>query len=611
MSDLVRFNPYEVNLRAGQLSKNGIRICLRDQPFQVLVALLEHPGQVVTRDDLRRQLWPKDVFVDFDNNLNTAIARLREALCDSADHPRFIETLPKRGYRFLAPISQARPEAKVAATKRPRLLVLPFINLSGDSTLEYFSDAMTDEMITELARRSPEQLAIIARTTAMCYKGRHKQVARIGREVQVDYIVEGGVHRTEDQVDINIQLIRVSDQTHIFAEKYKAYLQDVSALLNNISEAIAAHLHIPCQSDRERAVIEKHAPVTAQHSLGFEVFRRIDPDVHDSTLKGRATLEYATREEQVHQAIELFQKAIDGDPTYAPAWAGLGEALWYLAATGLEYVAPADVRDKAIAAAERALALDATLPDAHKARAVIAIDAEWDITRAQSLFERVLELRPGHAAAHNLYGQLLAAPLLRFEEARWHLDRARELDPLSPWNDANLLGWWIHQGRLEKILPEGLRARQRNPTLWLIPCLIGFAHLLRGHARQAIPEFHATLKLVEPARPSATLAALGLAYGLAGCTNEAREILAELDQKSQNRYVSPFYLAVVYSGLNRMDESFRLLGQALEQRTPHLAFCTRYNGTLVALRRDPRWAPFSERLRQLVKLPAGSRDPYS
>ena len=429
--------------------------------------------------------------------------------------------------------------------------------------------------------------------------------------MHVDYIVEGGVHRTRDQVEINVQLIRVSDQTHIFAQKYQAHPQDIPALQNNIAEAIAAHLNIHGLVGRIPVVLPQSSLFLKERRLEVTGSRRVDPDVHDLSVKGKATLEYATREAQVRQAIELFQTAIDLDPTYAPAWAGLGEALWYLAATGLEYVAPADVRDKAIAAAERALALDASLPDAYKARAAITIDAEWDITTGQRLFERVLELRPAHAAAHNLYGHLLAGLLLRFDEGRLHFDQARDLDPLSPWNDINLLGWWMLQGRPEKALEEGKRACPRNPTVWTIRCLTGGSQLLLGRAELAVPEFEAALKLLYPARPSALLAPLGLAQGMAGCRAEALKILAEMQRTSQERYVSPFYFAVVNSGLGRMDEAFRFLDRALEQRTPYLICCTRNDGNSIALRRDPRWKPFIEQLRRLVKLPPGSPDPYS
>jgi tetratricopeptide (TPR) repeat protein len=277
----------------------------------------------------------------------------------------------------------------------------------------------------------------------------------------------------------------------------------------------------------------------------------------------------------------------------------------------LESVAPADVRNKAIAAAERALELDPNLAEAHKARAVIAFDGEWDLEKAERHFKKALELRPSFAAAHNSYFQLLDGPLQRFDEARWHLDRGRELDPLSPWNDINLLGWWMNQRQLDKVLQEGERARQRDPTNWVIHWLMGFDQILLGQPNQAAPEFEAALKLVNPDRPAAILAPLGLAYGLARRQVDALKILAEMEQASQKRYISPFYLAVVYSGLDRMDGAFRLLGQALEQRTPWLVYCTSYDPASIALRRDPRWKSFIGQLRPLVRLPPGTPDPYS
>lgn len=603
MPNIVRFDSYEVDLSARQLYKHGIRISLRDKSFQVLASLLEHAGEVVTREDLCHKLWREEVFVDFDNNLNTAIARLREALCDSADHPQFVETLPKRGYRFLASISQApRPRQD-----KIRMVVLPFINLSGDPGQEYFNDAITDEIISALAALAPERLAVIARTTAMRYKGADKDVSRIGRDLDVDYLVEGGVRRTRNQVLINVQLIQVSDQTHVFAKRYDARASDIFNILSKAAEEIAAHFDI---SAMPRVGAEVYGPAQASLQKKSITARSVDPEVYDTTLRGKATLEYATRELQVRLAIELFQQGIDRDPTYAPAWAGLGEALWYLAAGGLEFVAPTDVRDKSIAAAEKALELDATLPDAHKARAAIAMDAEWDLTKAQSHFEKVLELQPGHAAAHNLYGQLFAV-LGRFADAQCHFNRARELDPLSPWNDINLLGWWMLQGRPERALEEGERARRCNPTVWTICCLLGNAHVLLGQPEQAVPDFEAALKLVRPERPSALLAPLGLACGLAGCRDRALAIRAEMEQTSQKRYVSPFYLAVVHSGLERMDEAFQFLERALEQRTPYLICCTRNDGNSLVLRRDPRWGHFANRLRQFVKLPADTPDPYS
>jgi TolB-like protein/DNA-binding winged helix-turn-helix (wHTH) protein/tetratricopeptide (TPR) repeat protein len=654
---VIRFATFEVDPHAGELRRDGSRVKLQEQPFQVLLALLERPGDVVTRQELRTKLWPADTFVDFDHSLNAAVKRLRDALGDTAENPRFIETLARRGYRFLVPLqgqavtpvlststpvpaaadgppSAVRLAAKAArrwslksaglglgilasvivlliafniGTWRQRLLggagarrieslaVLPVKNFSDDPSQEFFVDGMTDDLIAGLAQI--KAVKVISRTSVMHYKGTSETLPQIAKELGVDGIVEASVTRSGNRVRITAQLIDARQDRHLWASNYERDMTDVLELQSELVQAIAGEIMVQ---------------LTPQESQQLKTTRGVDPEVYDATLKGKATLEYATREEQFHQAIELFQKAIDRDPTYAPAWAGLGEATWSLAGTGFEYVNPAEVRNKAIAAAEKALALDGTLPEAHKARAVIALDGEWDVAKAQQHFERALELRPGFAAAHNAFGQMLGGqPLPRFDEARSHLDRARELDPLSPWNEINLTAWWMCQGRPEKALEEGERARRRYATLWVIPWGMGFAQLLLRQPGQAVPEFEETLKLLRPERPVPVLASLGLAYGLTGRRADALKILAEMEQASQKRYISPYHLAVVYSGLGRMDDAFRLLDRALEHRTPWLVYCTPSEPESVVLRRDPRWKSFIDRLRQQVRLPPGTPDPYS
>jgi TolB-like protein len=254
----VYFDCFEADLASGQLYKRGVRIPLRAKSFQVLTSLLNRAGEVVTREELRRRLWSQEVFVDFDNNLNTAIARLREALGDSAERPRFIETLPKRGYRFLGTVTEAASSLETHPPKRARLLVLPFVNLSGDPSQEYFSDAMTDEIITALANLASDHLAVIARTTAMHYKGSRKEVARIARELGVQYVVEGGVRRADDQVGINVQLIQTSDQTHLFAQRYNAEMHDIFNLHSRIAEALARHVPTIAEAIRVGAGGKEH-----------------------------------------------------------------------------------------------------------------------------------------------------------------------------------------------------------------------------------------------------------------------------------------------------------------------------------------------------------------
>ena len=475
------------------------------------------------------------------------------------------------------------------------LAVLPVKNDSGDPGQEFFADGMTDGLIAGLAQI--KAIKVISRTSVMQYKEAKKSLREIAKELGVDGVVEASVIRSGGRVRVTAQLIDARRDQNLWASNYERNTTDVLVVQSEVVQAIAGEIK---------------AAVTPQESGRLKAARQVDPEVYDTTLKAGAILEYAMREEQFRQAIELFQKAIDRDPTYAPAWAGLGEALWSLASGGLEYVAPAEVRDRAIAAADRALKLDPNLADAHKARAVIAVDGEWDLVKAQQEFEKALELRPGYAAAENLYGQILTFTLLRFDEARRHFDRARELDPLSPWNDHNAVGWWLYQGRFEKALEEAERVVQRNPTLWIVRQQMGGARLELGQPGQAAAEFEAALKLVRPEPPPpVAFGALGLAYGLAGRRADALKVLAEMEQASKNRYISPYCLALVYSGLGRMDEAFRLLDQALEQRTPYLVISPRYDPGSVGFRRDPRWKPFMERVRREIRLPPGTPNPYS
>ncbi len=372
----ISFGIFEVDLQNGELRKAGLKLKLTGQPFQVLAILLEHPGEVVTRTELQKRLWP-DTFVDIDHNLNTAINKIREVLGDSAENPQFVETLPRRGYRFIgAPRTTATPVQKrdrrtlnlilVAGTLmgilasvivfliafntgrlRDRvfgraappsirsLAVLPVKNFSGDPGQDFLADGMTDELIAGLAQI--KAVKVISRTSVMHYKSTTETLPQIASELGVDGIVEASVTRSGDRVRITARLIEARQDRHLWASNYEREMTDVLALQSEVVQAIANEIRVQ---------------VTPQESEQLKIARRIDPDVYDATLKGKATLEQATSEEDFHQAIGLFQKAIDRDPTYAPAWAGLGDATWGLAATGFEFVNPAEVRDKAIAAAE-------------------------------------------------------------------------------------------------------------------------------------------------------------------------------------------------------------------------------------------------------------------
>jgi TolB-like protein/DNA-binding winged helix-turn-helix (wHTH) protein len=644
-SRVVRFGVFDVDLEEAELRKSGIRIKLREQSFQILAMLLERPGHIVSREEIQQRLWPGNTFVDFDHSLNSSIHRLREALGDDPDSPRFVETVHRRGYRFIAPVettlaadNPATEETKVPPIARPgrkgsayviaaliaalaglmaavaldvggirqrlfhssrapqidSIAVLPVRNFSGDPRQDFFADGMTDGLIAGLAQL--KSVKVVSTTSAMHYKNTTETMPRIAQELGVKGIVEVSVVRSGNHVRATAQLIDAQHDRHLWAATFDRDMADVLALQSDLVRSIADEIR---------------ARITPAESERLHETRRVDPEVYDDTLRARAILEYAMTEDQFRQATDLFQKAADRDPNYAPAWAGLGEALWSQAAYGFEFVAPSEVHDRAVAAAEKALQLDERLPEAHNARAIIAYDGDWDLDRAKHEFERAIELRPGYAASHNLYGQLLIVPLLRVDEAHRQFDIARELDPLSPWNDANLTLCLFYEGQYQKTLQEGERLLRHDPADTMTHTTMGGAWLSLGQPDRAIAELETVVKLSPAFRPT-ILGPLGLAYGRAGRRADAQEILEKLEQASKKRYISPYYIAMVYAGLGRMDEGFRELNRALGVRSTYLIpACSPIDPGLAEFRRDPRWKSFIERFKQKVRIPPGIPNPYS
>jgi TolB-like protein/Tfp pilus assembly protein PilF len=472
------------------------------------------------------------------------------------------------------------------------LAVLPVENYSGDPGQEFFADGMTDALIAGLAQI--KAIKVISRTSVMQYKDAKRPLPQIARELGVDGIVEASVMRAGGRVQITAQLLQAREDRHLWAGTYAREMTDVVTLQAELVQAIAHEIQ---------------SQLTPQESERLKTARAVDPEVYDATLRGKALLEQGMREEQFQRAVALFQQAVDRDPNYAPAWAGLADSLWSMATAGMEFVAPGDVRARAVAAAEKALELDETLPEAHKARAGVAWDGEWDVAKAKQEFERALELRPGYAAAEYLYAGIFFLQE-RFDEALRHMNHASELDPLSPWNDFDHVAWWIYQGRGEEAVQEAEAARRRNPTVPHLAAWAAYAHIILGQPDQAAADMEAALKLFSPNRPSSDLGLLGCTYGLAGRRADAQTILSEMERSSRERYISPLGLAWVNAGLGRMDEAFRLLDQALEERTPYLSVCTRTDPSANVFRHDPRWKPFISRVRALVRLPPDTPDLY-
>ncbi len=584
---VVRFGDYEVDLAAGQLRKHGLRISLREKSFQVLATLLEQPGEVVTREELRRRLWPDDVFVDFDNNLNTAVARLREALGDSAEHPRFIETLPKHGYRFLANVFEAPRAAEPRLAPRVRLMVLPFINLSGDRTQEYFSDAMTDEIITALASLAPEQLAVIARTTAMHYKGSHKDVARIGHEVGVDYVVEGGVHRAEDRIGINAQLIRTKDQTHVWAQRYDAEMRDIFSLHRRIAEAMTRHVPAIAEAIRDGAVRRGHVRRKPTEDL----------TAYNEYIKGRHEMWKMTAE-GLAEARRHFEAALARDPQFARACTALAELYWYLGIVGYAPSKETDPLGRSYVL--RALAADSTLAEAHallsyypgKRECPGEIDYyNWE--EIQELVGRARELDPTSRLVRLRHAMVLAI-LGRVAEAAAELEQALESDPLA----FDLRCWLVvmlYLGRsLDRALEEALRVLDLEPEHFLSYYNLGHVYRELQRFDESAAAFRKASKL--SGELPVVVGFLGLSLGLGGHTAEARMVLDRLRALTTERYVPPTSLAWTHLGLGEIDEAFLWMHRAIDAPDRMMEPIKTWS-FLDPLRGDPRFAALLRKMR--------------
>ena len=550
MSSIVRFGSYEVDLRAGQLRKHGVRINLRDQSFQVLAALLEHAGEVVAREELQQRLWHGDVFVDFENNLNTAVARLREALCDSSDHPHFIETLPRRGYRFVARVAEACETPRPAPAARARLVVLPFVNLSGDPAQEYFSDAMTDEIISALASLAPEQLAVIARTTAMHYKGSHKDVAHIGRELEVDYVVEGGVRRIADQVAVNVQLIQSGDQAHLFARRYEADLRDIFCMQNSITQEVAAHI-----------------PSLAGEARGKAVQRKPTEDVtaYNEYIKGRYEM-WKWTPEGVSKAKQHFEAALAHDHTFALACDSLANLHWYLGFWG--FAPPDQMEPIRRFYAQRAVELDPTLAET---RTLIAFHPEkchytdayvYNWSEAEVQMAHVRDLHPNSPFLRVGYATVLLV-LGQTEKAAAELECALELDPLSLEVRFWLVEMLFFGHQYDRALKQAQQLLELEPDHQL-------AHMVLGHAYLGMQRFEESVAALRRAVETSgefplMLGWLGLALGLGGQTAQARMVLERLRAIGRQRFVLPTSFAWVHFGLGEIDEAFAWMERAVNR----------------------------------------------
>lgn len=580
MTSPIRFGAFEVDTRSGELRRQGSRLKLQEQPFQVLVLLLERPGEVVTREELTKRLWHDNTFVDFDRGLNKAINRLREVLRDSVEKPRFIETLPQRGYRFIAHVESAGADSTVATPARgPRLTqptpridslaVLPLDNHSGDPSQEYFSDGMTEELISAISKIS--SLRVISRTSTMRYKGARKSLPAIAKNLGVDAVVEGSVARSEQKVRITAQLIHAPDDRHLWSGRYERELRDILQLQAEIAKDIAAQIH--------KLVDPVQRPSTAP--------RKVHPQAYEACLKGIFFRDKMTPADLTKSTAHFIQ-AIELDPAYAHAYANLSQAYFYI---GLFGVRPAsEMFPKAKASAVKALELDETASNAHNALAVVHILYDWDWAGAEAACMRAVQLTPGDSVTHFHLADYMSIQA-RHDEAIAEFKLALELDPIS-FVQVAFFGMILHRARrYDESIAQCKKALEINPHY---PNAFWFLALSLEQTGQLAESIAQLEKAVSLSGGSHFRALLGRAHALAGERNKAQNILDELETLSGQQYVSPFDIAVVYAGLGDLASTFKRLEEAYQQRVFRIIELTL--PMFDNLRSDSRWQDLVRRI---------------
>jgi len=639
-----RFGSFEIDLRAGELCKHGVRIRLQAQPLQILGILLERPGEVVTREELRQALWPGDTFVDFDRGLNNAINRLRETLGDSAESPRFVETLPRRGYRFIAavenipspsphdlavqvddsstapptPLSDKIAALPVESSKaslvgarqwiaasagaaallallvslntgglRQRLLratparriqsiaVLPLENLSGDPSQEYFADGMTEALITDLGKIG--ELRVISRTSAMHYKGTRKTLPEIARELNVDAVIEGAVLRSGDRVRITAQLVQAASDRHLWAESYERDLRDVLTLQDEVARGIANEVKIK---------------LTPQEQARLASGRPVDPEAHEAYLRGRNEWNKWT-EEGLKKSVEYFERAIQKDPAYAQAWAGLSDT--YLFLTQWDSWPTQVAMQKAKVAALKAVELDETLSDAHVALSGVLWFDERSWSAAEHEVQRAIALNPNNAWAHQAYGYHLSS-VGRFDEAIAEMKRALELDPLAPNKHQSLAATLYRAGRYDEALQHFREVPDPDANSERRHRFIAAIYERKGMQKEAIAEWLTALRFAgeKDLAEQVERKYVSSGYSEAKKTFLWGDIKEKQKKRARNGLGQTGWIAIDYALLGEKNKAFEWLDKGFREGS--IAWDLKVGDHYELLRSDPRFQDFLRRL---------------
>jgi TolB-like protein/DNA-binding winged helix-turn-helix (wHTH) protein/Tfp pilus assembly protein PilF len=633
-TSVVRFGTFEVSFQTGEVRKGGLRVKVQQQPLKLLEALLERPKEVVTREELRARIWPEASFGDFDQAVNIAVAKLRGALGDSAENPRFIETLPKRGYRFIGDVTVVEPESRPpeptgapapapatvpeqtpledtqptgvtshtssrsgwlilalvlvlgsaalavwllgsrthSPAKIRSLAVLPLENLSGDPAQNYFADGMTDELITDLAQI--RALRVISRTSVMAYKGARKPLPEIARELNVEAIVEGTVQRSGDRVRITAQLIDASTDKHLWSQSYEGEFRDALALQNRVASAIADQIRIN---------------LTPQEQAALKTGKIVNPQAYESYLKGRYFWNKRTPD-GLRTALAYFNQAIEEDPKYAESYSGLADTYALMGDWQYAVMTPKEAFPKAKDAALKAIELDPALGAAHTSLAYVLDGFDWDFQLGGKEFERGVELSPGYATAHHWYAWHLAL-VGRNQDAIEEMKKAQSLDPLSLIINADMAELLVIAGAYDEAIKQSRKTMEMDPNFALVHNQLGQAYLGKHMNAEAVAELQTAVRL-SGGSPICT-ANLARAYILSGNKSEALKLLDDLKQRSQPGHSNAAETAMVYASLGDAGEAMKWLEKGYEERfNPGVLLRPSFD----PIRSDPRFQELLHRI---------------
>ena len=564
MSRILKFGGFELTPSTFELRRGTRIVKVERLAMELLLFLVSSRESVVSREAIAEKLWGKDVFVDSEGGINTAVRKVRKALGDNSGKPRFVQRIPGRGYRFIAPVAE---EYRHETSNRVLLAVLPFANFGDHSAEDYFSDGMTEETIANLGSISPEHLGVIARTSAMTYKNTTKSIAQIGKELGVDFVLECSVRREGSRIRITAQLIRVDDQTHVWAENYD---RDASSI-------------ITAQAELGQAIADK-----VVRSLPGRYERRMqtsNPDAFDLYLRGRHYFAQRSRM-GITRAIEFYRQALALDPNYSLSYAGLADAYATLPITS-DY--PSDeCRNVGMEAASKAVKFNSSSAEAHSAVAACSFWLTWDWDTAIRAASRAIALNPSYALAH-FYLAHTSSNLCRHDEAEREMRIAHELDPFSVHFRA-IHGQMLYQaGRFEAAAASARRAIALNPNVWLGHIMLAKTDIAARDFRSALTSLQRAFELSGGNSETLTLKVVSLAA--LGEMEQAREIMTILKESTPTRYVPPCNIAMACSGLKEYDEALQYLQLAAEQNDVRLRY----------LPVDPLWRDMNldPRVRQL------------